>query len=254
MWNSPKTVTPHQIQNVEQIRPYINCPENVVILLHAGEQKAHVTLQRPQTNVKNGRLVAHPAWAGQLQGHLPAGVHKVDFRVNDPETKLTIKCHTIITVKAATPRESNPFTLFRISDYSRSSLPRPAPFATLSTGSSFSFPAFKALDATPKPVSFTKFQVFPDSESSEHSKLGSSSFFRLEPLFHESSKLISAAPASSENTRVDLGSDTSNYCPPSIEVYLKENQNLRSVVWDEPRFEGKLLKIYKSHVRKTNGF
>ncbi|XP_033160083.1 uncharacterized protein LOC117140967 isoform X1 [Drosophila mauritiana] len=282
-WNSPERVTPHQIQNVQQIRPYIKCPENVVILLHAGEQKAHVTLQRPQTNLKNGRLVAHPAWAGQLQGHLPAGVHQVDFRVNDPETKLTIGCHTIITVKAATRRESNPFTFSGISDYSRSSLPRPAPFATLSTSSSYSFPAFKALDATPKPVSFTNFHVSTDSESLPYSKLeslsresspkpvsfgsfsthsslrqsefpsfsspdiGSSSYSRLEPFSPKSAKLISAAPASSESTRVDLGSDTTNYCPPSIEVYLKEHQNLRSVVWDEPRFEGKLLKIYKSH-------
>ncbi|XP_032574633.1 uncharacterized protein LOC6611170 isoform X2 [Drosophila sechellia] len=282
-WNSPETVTPHQIQNVQQIRPYIKCPKNVVILLHAGEQKAHVTLQRPQTNLKNGRLVAHPAWAGQLQGHLPAGVHKVDFRVNDPETKLTIGCHTIITVKAATPRESNPFTFSGISDYSRSSLPRPAPFAILSTSSSYSFPAFKALDATPKPVSFTNFHVSTDSESLPYSKLeslsresspkpvsfgsfsthsslrqsefpsfsspdiGSSSYSSMEPFSPKSAKLISAAPASSESTRVDLGSDTTNYCPPSIEVYLKEHQNLRSVVWDEPRFEGNLLKIYKSH-------
>ncbi|EDW93781.2 uncharacterized protein LOC6533343 isoform X1 [Drosophila yakuba] len=281
-WNSPKTVTSHQIQNVPRIRPYIKCPENVVILLHAGEQKAHVTLQRPETNLKNGRLVAHPTWAGQLQGHLPAGVHKVHFRVNDPETKLTIGCHTVITVKAATPKVSNPFIFLGTSEYSRSSLPRPAPFATLSTSGSYSFPAFRSQASTPKPVSFINFQISQDSETLPYSKLqslsresskpvsfglfsthsslrqsefpslsspdtGSSSYSTLEPFSSKPAQLISAAPASSESTRVDLGSDTTNYCPPSTEVYLKEHQNLRSVVWDEPRFEGKLLKIYKSH-------
>ncbi|XP_043647692.1 uncharacterized protein LOC122616340 isoform X2 [Drosophila teissieri] len=281
-WNSPKTVTSHQIQNVQQIRPYIKCPENVVILLHAGEQKAHVTLQRPETNLKNGQLVAHPAWAGQLQGHLPAGVHKVDFRVNDPETKLTIGCHTVITVKAATPKVSNPFTFSGSSEYSRSSLPRPAPFASLSTSGSYSFPAFRSQASTPKPISFSHFPLSQDSETLPYSKLqslsrespkpvsfgsfsthsslrqselpsfsspdtGSSSHSSLEPFSSKPAQLISAAPASSESTRVDLGSDTTNYCPPSIEVYLKEHQSLRSVVWDEPRFEGKLLKIYKSH-------
>jgi len=76
------------------------------------------------------------------------------------------------------------------------------------------------------------------------------SFSRLEPLPQRSANLVSPAPsARGESTRVDLGSDTTNYCPPSIEVYLKENQNLRSVAWEEPRFAGKLLKIYKSHVR-----
>ncbi|EDV50450.2 uncharacterized protein Dere_GG14439, isoform C [Drosophila erecta] len=251
-WNSPETVMPHQIQKVQPNRPFIRCPENVVILLHAGEQKAHVTLQRPETNLKNGQLVAHPAWAGQLQGHLPAGVHKVDFRVSDPETKLTIGCHTIITVKAATPRESNPFISSGTAEYLRSSLPRPAPFATLSTKMSYSFPAFRSLASTPKPVSFTNFQISPDSETLPYLKqdfpdAGSSSHSSLEPFSSRSAKLISAVPAPGESTRVDLGSDTTNYCPPSIEVYLKEHQNLRSVVWDEPRFEGKLLKIYKSH-------
>uniref|UniRef100_A0A6P4FNB6 Fibrillin-1 isoform X1 n=1 Tax=Drosophila rhopaloa TaxID=1041015 RepID=A0A6P4FNB6_DRORH len=305
-WNSPQLATTLQTQEVQGFKPFIKCPENVVILLHPGEQKTHVTLQRPETNLRKGHLVAYPAWAGQLQGHLPAGVHKVDFRVNDPERKLTIECHTIITVKAAQSEESNPFSY---SSRPRSSLPRPAPFGTLSTSSSAAFPSslsttdsqsstYSGLEplfpnTATKPDSFPTFSnhisrsefpshsstdsqsvsysglkpLFPDTAPksnpfptfSTHSSIPqpqfpvqsssdqSSLYSKLEPFSQKSAKIISSSPARTESTRVDLGSDFENYCPPSIEVYLKEHQGLRSVTWEEPRFEGKLLKIYKSH-------
>jgi len=57
-----------------------------------------------------------------------------------------------------------------------------------------------------------------------------------------------------ENERIDLGTSQSNYCPPSFKVHLKENQNLRSVVWEEPQFEAKLLKIFKSSVSLFNEY
>ncbi|XP_017066756.1 uncharacterized protein LOC108104917 isoform X2 [Drosophila eugracilis] len=291
-WKSPQRETTLQTQQVQEVKPYIKCPENVVIFLHRGEEKAHVTLQRPQSNVK-GRLLVHPTWANQLQGHLPAGAHQVSFRISDPETKVTIGCHTLITIKPAPAAETN---FLDVSSSPRSSLPRPAPFASLYISSPSSYPSFSSLDSVPKPNSFTKFSTkisqsefprsrFADTESNPFSKLESfsqesapfptfsthsslrqsevpspssfdsepSSFSSFEPLSQKSSKIIDPVPAPApapvrqESTRVKLGSDSSNYCPPSIEVYLKENQHLRSVVWEEPRFQGKLLRIYNSH-------
>ncbi|XP_017039606.1 uncharacterized protein LOC108086987 [Drosophila ficusphila] len=289
-WNTLPKVTPLQTEQVQGVRPYIKCPTNVVISLHRGERKVHVTLQKPETNVKNGRLVAHPTWAGQLQGHLPAGVHKVDFRVTDPESRQTIGCHTIITVRAPTTLEAD-----LLSFSPRSSLPRPAPFATLATSSSSAFPSFESLKESPKPVvafptfstqSATRKTEFPSFSAtnpkslsysrleplsldsapqpqpfptfSTHSSLrvpefkissnlDSSPYSKLESLSQKSDNLISQSPLRSESTRVDLGTDTANYCPPSIEVHLKEHQSMRSVAWKEPTFEGKKLTIFKSH-------
>ncbi|XP_070141824.1 latent-transforming growth factor beta-binding protein 4 isoform X2 [Drosophila kikkawai] len=239
----------------QRIRPQIKCPENVVILLHSGEQKTHVTLQRPETNLKRSQLVASPAWAGKLEGHLPAGVHKVHFRVTDPETRLHASCETVITVKAATPSYSS---------VQFPPLPRPAPFPTFSSRSSDRFPSITSFNSEPKPAPFPTFSSFnsepqpapiPTFSSLGKSEFPSfsssvpkaSPFSGLEPFSQKSAKLISSAPAATESTRIDLGSDTTNFCPPSIEVHLREHQNLRSVVWEEPRFNGKLLKIYKSH-------
>ncbi|XP_037720229.1 uncharacterized protein LOC119553717 isoform X2 [Drosophila subpulchrella] len=280
-WKSPLQVTPPPTQEVQLEEPYVKCPENVVILLHPGEQKAHVTLQRPKTNIKDGRLVVYPDWAAGLQGHLPAGLHKVDFAVVYGEDQRTVKCHTLITIK---PAGANSLSFSsEPAGYRRSSFPRPPPFVSLSSTSSSSFP----LDSAPNSVSFPTFsthssirqspfsssssslsepipresalETTPFSSFSSHSSLqqpnlpsfssaDTESFSRLEPLSQRSANLVNPAPsARGESTRVDLGSDTTNFCPPSIEVYLKENQNLRSVAWDEPRFAGKLLKIYKSH-------
>ncbi|XP_036671645.3 uncharacterized protein frac isoform X2 [Drosophila suzukii] len=282
-WKSPLKVTPPATQEVQLVEPYIKCPENVVILLHSGEQKAHVTLQRPKTNIKDGRLVVYPEWAAGLQGHLPAGLHKIDFAVVYGEDQRTVKCHTIITIK---PAGTNSLSFSsEPAGYRSSSFPRPPAFVTSSISSSF--PKFQSLDSAPKSASFPTFSThssirqspFSSSSSSlseplpresalettpfrsfsTHSSLqqpeppsfssaDTESFSRLEPLPQRSANLVSPSPsARGESTRVDLGSDTTNYCPPSIEVYLKENQNLRSVAWDEPRFAGKLLKIYKSH-------
>ncbi|XP_017844210.1 multiple epidermal growth factor-like domains protein 6 [Drosophila busckii] len=41
-------------------------------------------------------------------------------------------------------------------------------------------------------------------------------------------------------------SSGASFCPASFEVHLKQHQHMRSVLWKEPRFEGKLLKMYKS--------
>ncbi|KAH8339194.1 hypothetical protein KR074_006876 [Drosophila pseudoananassae] len=228
---------------VQRARPYIKCPENVVILLHAGEEKAHVTLQSPATNVDKRYLQAQPTWAGRLEGHLPAGIHKARFRVQDPKTKLSASCETIITIKAASRPVSNPFSFSsgRL-EFPRSSLSVPAPlptFSTFPTRSSAPFPKFDFSEPAPKPA--------PIREFSTHSSLRKLDLPRLsaeEP--QQSAKLVSQTPLR-ESSRIDLGSDTTNFCPPSIEVTLKEHQNLRSVIWEEPRFNGKLLKIYKSH-------
>ncbi|XP_070136188.1 uncharacterized protein [Drosophila bipectinata] len=231
---------------VQRTRPYIKCPENVVILLHAGEKKAHVTLQSPATNVDKRYLQAHPTWAGRLEAHLPAGIHKARFRVQDPKTKLSASCETIITIKAASRPVSNPFSFSsgRL-EFPRSSLSEPAPlstfssFSTFPTRSSAPFPKFDFSEPAPKPAPFPEF--------STHSSLRKLDLPRLsakEP--QQSAKLVSQTPLR-ESSRIDLGSDTTNFCPPSIEVTLKEHQNLRSVIWEEPRFNGKLLKIYKSH-------
>ncbi|KAH8363559.1 hypothetical protein KR084_011635 [Drosophila pseudotakahashii] len=239
-WNSPIKVAQPSTQTH---KPYIKCPEDVVILLHRGEQMAHVTLQRPQTNIKNPRLVVHPAWASELEGHLPAGVHKVDFKIFHSDDQ-TVGCSTTITIK---PADTHPI------GYHRSSLPRPAPFATLATISSSSFPSYRSFESDSFPTLSTHSSIrqspFPSSSSAVAGSADTAptSYSRLEPLPQRSAKIISPAPTRSESTRVDLGSDTTNYCPPSIEVYLKENQNLRSIIWEEPRFAGKLLKIYKSH-------
>ncbi|KAH8375193.1 hypothetical protein KR200_001228 [Drosophila serrata] len=241
---SLQNLSPVRVHQVSQrIRPQIKCPENVVIMLHPGEQKTHVTLQRPETNLKRSQLLASPAWAGKLEGHLSAGMHKVHFRVTDPETRLHASCETVITVKAATPSYSSA---------QFSSLPRPAPFPTFSSSSSARFPSISSFNSEPQPVSFRSFSSHSSLGNSEFPSLSSSvpkvsPFSGLEPFSQKSAKLIGPAPAATESSRIDLGSDTTNYCPPSIEVHLREHQNLRSVVWEEPRFDGKLLKIYKSH-------
>ncbi|KAH8234616.1 hypothetical protein KR032_000734 [Drosophila birchii] len=244
---SLQNLAPVRVHQVNQrIRPQIKCPENVVILLHGGEQKTHVTLQRPETNLKRSQLVASPAWAGKLEGHLPAGVHKVHFRVTDPETRLHASCETVITVKTAIP------------SYSTAQfppLPRPAPFPTFSSSSSARFPSISSFNSNTQPSPFPTFSS--SLGKSEYPSLSSSvpktsPFSGLESFSQKSAKLIAPTPAPTESSRIDLGSDTTNYCPPSIEVHLREHQNLRSVVWEEPRFDGKLLKIYKSHVSVTS--
>ncbi|XP_016956087.1 uncharacterized protein LOC108028666 isoform X2 [Drosophila biarmipes] len=284
-WNSPFKATLPTTHKVQVDEPFVKCPENVVILLNHGEQKAHVTLQRPKTNVKDGRLVVYPEWAADLQGHLPAGLHTVNFAVVYGPDRRTVKCRTIITVK---PASLNSFGVSSVpAGYRRSSLPRPAPFVPLSSGSSSSYPAFQSFDSAPQSFSFPTFSTHssireaplstsssslaeplsresslearPFSSFASHSSLqqvelpsfsspDTETFSRPDSFSQRSAQLVSSAPSAfGESTRVDLGSDTTNYCPPSFEVYLKENQNLRSVAWDEPRFEGKLLKLYKSH-------
>ncbi|SPP86978.1 uncharacterized protein LOC117589448 isoform X1 [Drosophila guanche] len=236
---SLQNVPPVQ-QAAPRAQPYIKCPENVVILLHRGEVKAHVTLQRPQTNVDYRYVAVSPAWAKQLEAHLPAGVHKIAFRAQHPQTMQSAACQTIITIKAAPTTQSNLFTFSSAPVQSHSGFSRTAAFPTFSSRSSAPAPA-------PAPAPFPTF-----SRSSQFARLSALPEPSAPPApvsypKLESEKLASAAPERTESFRVDLGSDTSNYCPPSIEVHLKENQNLRSVVWEEPRFEGKLLKIFKSH-------
>ncbi|XP_070064143.1 uncharacterized protein [Drosophila virilis] len=206
------------------VNAYIKCPENVVILLNPHQSKAHVILQRPATNLDYRHVVAFPAWAKQLQGHLPAGTHKIVYRAHDPVTSQTVGCQTIITVKQAPASSSySSFPVFR-----PAAIPafRPAPLPEFRSAS---LPQF---GAAPKPFA-SIFDALPTVR-------------RSESLIAERPAEETPSPRSSESSRIDLGSSSSRYCPPSFEVYLKENQNLRSVVWEEPRFEGKLLKIYKS--------
>lgn len=233
---------------VRRAKPYIRCPENVVILLHAGEEKAHVTLQSPATNVDKRYLLAQPSWAGKLEGHLPAGIHKARFRVQDPRTKLSASCETTITIKAASRPVSNPFSFSsgRL-EYPRSSLSQPVPlsafssFPTYPTRSSATFPKFEFPAPASKPAPFPAFSTHSSLRKLELPSVSANA------AQQQSAKLVSQTPLR-ESTRIDLGSDTTNFCPPSIEVTLKEHQTLRSVIWEEPRFNGKLLKIYKSHV------
>ncbi|XP_030385204.1 fibrillin-2 isoform X2 [Scaptodrosophila lebanonensis] len=144
--------------------PYIKCPQNTVIVLNEGQSKAHVILEKPQTNLDFRYVEANPAWAAKLQAHLQAGVHKIGYKVRDPVSGQTASCHTLITIEHSTP-----------------------------------------IAVTP------------------------------------------SAPTSSLLNEVSYAGGSGSFCTPSFEVSLKENQNLRSVLWEEPRFEGKLLKIYKSH-------
>ncbi|XP_017138567.1 uncharacterized protein LOC108153239 isoform X2 [Drosophila miranda] len=242
-------------QTATRARPYIKCPENVVILLHRGEVKAHVTLQRPETNLDYRNVAVFPAWAKQLEAHLPAGVHKIGFRAQDPQTRQSAACQTIITIKAAPTTESNLFTFSSAPVQSHSGFSRPAAFPTFSSRSSAPapapFPTFPTRSTVRQPAAFPTFsrsaQFARLSALPEPSTPSSPASFPTLDSVQTSKNLIGVAPERSESFRVDLGSDTSNYCPPSIEVHLKENQNLRSVVWEEPRFEGKLLKIFKSH-------
>ncbi|KAH8379859.1 hypothetical protein KR009_007681 [Drosophila setifemur] len=249
---SLQNLVPIRTQEVQRTKPYIKCPENVVILLHAGERRTHVTLQKPETNVDSRYLVARPAWAGKLQGHLPAGVHKVNFRVQDPMTKQIAACETIIAVKAAPSGESNPFSFSTgLAEFPRSSSgPRPGPFPAFPTRSSpsSSFPTFSFSESVSKPSSYPTFSTHSSLRKLELPSTSSSvpeesTYSKLEPLSQQS---ISQTPLR-QSSRIELGSDTGNFCPPSVEVYLKEHQGLRSVVWEEPRFAGKLLKIYNSH-------
>ncbi|XP_043865733.1 sushi, von Willebrand factor type A, EGF and pentraxin domain-containing protein 1 isoform X2 [Drosophila mojavensis] len=209
---------PQAIQRLPA-RPYIRCPENVVILLGPLQSRAHVILQRPATNVDYRHVVAFPAWAKQLEAHLPAGTHKIVYRAHDPATALSVACQTIITIKRASTPNALPsqFPSFRPAAMSAY---RPAPSPQFSSGSLPARPYAHLTDAR------------------------SESLIAQPPA--EPIPVTSSATRSAESTRIDLGSSSSRFCPPSFEVYLKENQNLRSVVWEEPRFEGKLLKIYKS--------
>lgn len=196
----------------QSIRPYIRCPESVVILLDPRQSTAQVTLQRPVTNVDYRNVIASPAWAKQLRGNLPVGVHRVTFRARDPVSQQTAACETDITIKhhQVTP---NPFTQLRparLPEFNDFTYTRRQPFARRSESLMEQGPARLPLST-------------PTEERPSRNE-------------------------GSENTRIDLGSSKSNFCPDSFEVHLKENQNLRSVLWQEPSFEGKLLKIYKSSV------
>ncbi|KAH8278249.1 hypothetical protein KR044_008526, partial [Drosophila immigrans] len=219
-WQTQTLSFPQQtIQNQPQrIRAYMKCPENVVIMLRPLQTKAHVILQRPATNVDYRHVAAFPQWARQLQGHLPEGVHKVVFRAHDPATQQTVGCQTLITIRRAPAAQlnSNPFGF------------RPFSLPQLQPGrlQPARLPEFRGNQQ--------KFERLTD----------------VSPLAlpRPAESLVQEQPASRnvESSRIDLGTSLSSYCPPSFEVRLKENQNLRSVRWEEPRFEGKLLKIFKS--------
>lgn len=198
----------------QSVRPFITCPESVVILLDPRQSTAHVTLQRPATNVNYRNVVASPAWAKQLQGDLPVGQHKVTFQARDPATQQTVACETQITVKHHQPAP-NPFTQLR-----PARLPQ--------------FNDFTLQNRPRLPVA----RRFDNLIEQRPARL---------PLATVAEETLSRNDGS-DNTRVDLGASGSTFCPDSFAVHLKENQNLRSVLWQEPRFEGKLLKIYKSSV------
>ncbi|XP_068142735.1 uncharacterized protein [Drosophila tropicalis] len=256
-----------QLPGPRRVKPFIRCPQNVVILLKPGQTKAHVILQAPQTNLDQRHITAQPPWAAQLQSHLPAGIHKVIFRAQNPSTKQAVGCQTVITIKnpiiAASPppvsekfsfnfnpaarttpifqtsisgQHQRPASLFRSSSVPKIREPAPFPLFNFDTLSSpKTIPAFNQRSSA----------KLIDASSSSLSSSSPSPFSLVGDAVAPSDVTVS----SSDNSRLDLelGSAKANYCPPSIEVYLKENQNLRSVVWDEPRFEGKLLKIFKSH-------
>ncbi|KAH8365730.1 hypothetical protein KR093_003824, partial [Drosophila rubida] len=201
---------------LQRARPYMKCPENVVIMLSPQQTKAHVILQRPATNVDYRHVAAFPQWARQLQGHLPEGVHKVIFRAHDPATQQTVGCQTLITIRRTSAAlNSNPFASSR--GFTPFSLPQLQ---------SARLPEFK--------TSHQKFARLTDAAPLS--------------LTRTAESLVEESPSARnfESSRIDLGTSSSSYCPPSFEVHLKENQNLRSVLWEEPRFEGKLLKIFKS--------
>ncbi|XP_022219640.2 uncharacterized protein LOC111072223 [Drosophila obscura] len=206
------------LQTATSVRPYIRCPENVVIRLQRGQLKAKVTLQRPQTNLDYRNVAVSPVLGKQLEAHLSAGVHRIEFRAEDPQTGQSAACQTIITIKAPPTTEFNPFTFSSAPLGRHFKFSTPAAYPTLSGSQQFA-----RISALPEPSA-------PSVASGPVAFPG-----------------LDTAPERSESYRVELGSDTANYCPPSIEVHLKENQNLRSVVWEPPRFEGKLLKIFKSH-------
>lgn len=196
----------------QSIKPYITCPESVVILLDPRQSKAQVTLQRPATNVDYRNVIASPAWAKQLRGNLPVGVHRVTFRARDPMSQITVACETDITIKHH-QATSNPFAQrspARLPEFNDLTYLRHVPYAIRSESLMAQEPARLSMS--------TQGQEIPSNNEG------------------------------SEDTRIDLGSSKSNFCPDSFEVHLKENQNLRSVLWQEPRFESKLLKIYKSSV------
>ncbi|XP_034480924.1 uncharacterized protein LOC117786685 [Drosophila innubila] len=201
----------------QHIKPYIKCPENVAIILNPLQTKAHVILQKPATNVDYRHVATSPAWAKQLQGHLPEGIHKIIFRAHDPVTGQAVGCQTIITIKrTSTVASQNPF------DFKPLSLPE-----------------------RKMPARFPEFSFKPASSSKQFESLIDASPSSLT----RPAEKLAEEPSSSrtlENARNDLGTSQSSYCPPSFEVQLKENQNLRSVLWEEPQFEGKLLKVFKS--------
>lgn len=213
---------PLPVQNQPQhIKPYIKCPENVAIMLNPLQTKAHVILQRPATNMDYQHVETSPAWAKQLQGHLSEGIHKIIFRAHDPVTDQTVGCQTIITIKRtsmAANHHQNPF-------------------------------AFKPL-SMPERKEPARFPEFSFSRASRPQQFESLIDASPSSLMKPVGNLVEETSSSStlENNRIDLGTSTSSYCPSSFEVQLKENQNLRSVLWEEPRFEGKLLQIFKSSV------
>ncbi|XP_060658313.1 fibrillin-1 isoform X1 [Drosophila nasuta] len=217
-WQAQQTFRQHSRpqQSVRLPQPrvklFITCPENVVIMLGPQQTKAHVILQRPATNADYRYVAASPTWARQLQGHLPEGVHKVIFRATDPTTQQSVGCQTLITIRRS------PATL------------NSNPFASLQTFRSFSLPPRQ-------PARLPDFNF-----NQKFAKLTDATLPR------PAESLVKETPSThhAESNRIDLGSSTSSYCPPSFEVHLKEHQNLRSVLWEEPRFEGKLLKIFKS--------
>ncbi|KAH8402834.1 hypothetical protein KR222_002263 [Zaprionus bogoriensis] len=195
--------------------PYIKCPEDVVILVGPRQTTAHVILQRPATNVDFRNVVAFPAWAKNLQGHLPVGTHTITFRAHDLVTGKTVGCQTKIKVEKSAPNR----------------------FAHLGSSSHPDFNDFRI--QTTQGLPFTAL-----SGNLVDQKVAR---IPLTPPVHMKSP---TRKETVENSRIDLGTSTGSYCPDSFEVQLKENQNLRSVLWKEPRFEGKLLKIFKSSVSK----
>lgn len=100
-WESETELDCEPEEQFETITPTIRCPADTQITLPRNQRLVYVRLEKPTTNVDWDMYVdSHPAWAKNLEAHLPIGIHTITFRARSPNSQLNDICRTVITVKS----------------------------------------------------------------------------------------------------------------------------------------------------------
>lgn len=89
-------VFPKCVKN--ELEPFIKCPADISVDLKPQQDKHHIKIPKPKSNMEVKHIKIHPTWAEQLEGDFPAGITEIYFTAHHPSKNLTATCKMIINV------------------------------------------------------------------------------------------------------------------------------------------------------------